>query len=139
MPFCAFDVVAGFGVDDYGVPCVDEERGVDLGAGVELHDFSTAGGGVALDTRRGLDDLELHFDGQVDVDNVVVPAQSLQDGIGLEKLSLVADEIGCELEALRGILRIDEPILIAMVVEEFNLLAGDISHLEDIGLGEVTL
>lgn len=135
--FCSFDVVSGLGIDDDAVPFVDEEGSVDLGACVELDDLGAAGGGVTLDAGRSFDDFELHLDGQVYVYNIVIPAQSLQNRVGLEEFGLVADEFRGQFEAFRWIFGIGEPIFITVVVEEFDLLTRDISFLEDVGLGEV--
>ena len=50
---------------------IDEQRDLQLVAGFQLGEFGGAGGGVALETGRGVHDFQLDSDGQFDGDGVV--------------------------------------------------------------------
>ena len=54
----ARDVLAGAGIDADDFTLVDEQRHAHDGAGFQLRRLLTAGGGVAAQTRIGLDDLQ---------------------------------------------------------------------------------
>lgn len=135
----AFDVFAGLGIDDDVVVLVDEQRGVDCGAGIERDLLGAAGGGVTTNRWRGLDDGKLHLDRERDIDDRIVPVQSIQHGVGFQKASGIAKQVGGKLEALGCIFGVGEPEFVAVIIEKFNLFAHDIRFFEYIGLREISL
>src|SRR5262245_39972796 len=86
------DVKAGRGVNADDVAFLDEERDVDHVAGFESRRLGAAGGGVALDARSGLHDLQLDFDREVEADRFVFEEDDAGVRAFLEVLHLVFDE-----------------------------------------------
>src|SRR5580698_7754780 len=96
---------------------LDEERDLDLEAGLEAGDLGGAAGGVAANGRVGVGDVELDEDGKLQADGAAVVLVELEEEPVEEEVSGVADGVVGEGVGLEALL-IEEVEAVGVVVEE---------------------
>src|ERR1700680_1141991 len=118
LPLAARDVLAGAGVDADHFALVDEQRYAHHRAGFDLGGLLATGGGIAPQTRVGLDDLQLDVRWRRDHEWHVVPQGHDADHAVLEPLRVLAHRRlagGVLLKALRHHEMPEVPVLVEIL------------------------
>ena len=114
----AFDVVAGLGIDAYGVAGFDEHGHIQRCTCFEGHYFVAALGRVAAGIWRSLGDLELHLNRDLHLHRLIVEPTDFHLDVALEVLAGIANPLLVDRESLRFVAHfMEEPLAVALVDE----------------------
>src|SRR3989344_5637305 len=111
------DILAVFGVYAYDVAFVDKEGSVQRRARFERYKFRAPLGGVSFDRGRGLGDLELHFDGDLDADYLFIKHKRFHYHVGFQKLPARTDGLRREHKAVCRVILGAEPTFAFVGIE----------------------
>lgn len=114
---------------------------MDDGAGFNRDRLGGALGGVALHGRCCFGDLELHLDGDIDVDDFFVEEYRIVFLLGFEEFDAGTDEVGGKREAIAGVARVVEHVLACFFVakNEYDGLCFKLCFLDTLVLVETVL
>src|SRR5690606_6309028 len=129
----AAEVLAGAGVDLDLLAGGDEQRHLDLRAGLHGGGLVAAGGAVALQAGLGLGDLQHDGGGKLDVQRRVVVEGDRGVLLGKQVVGRVADDGVGDVGLVVG-LGVHEDEVVALAVEVLHLPLVDAGHL-DLGAG----
>ena len=119
-------ILAGAGVNDDHLALFDEQRNLDLCAGLKHCGLGGVCRGVALEAGVGLGDFESNACGGLNAENIALVGKDLANGVLLDELEVVGEVALVYRDELIA-LGIHEIIKIAIVIGILHLLALNIS------------